>query len=89
MLANRAAAKAASRPMMARALVQAPANHFSSEDGSSAKPQLTMVEEESKHRMKLPLYDLYPRLDNIWVAPNSTVGKSWIMEGLHCRMHEC
>ena len=32
-----------------------------------------MVDEESKHRMKLPLYDLTPRLYNNWVAPNATV----------------
>ena len=32
-----------------------------------------MANEESKHRMKLPLYDLEPKLENCWVAPNSTV----------------
>lgn len=37
------------------------------------KPQLTMVNEETKHRIKLPLYDLMPRFDNNWVAPNATV----------------
>lgn len=32
-----------------------------------------MANEESKHRMKLPLYDLEPKLENCFVAPNSTV----------------
>ena len=34
---------------------------------------LTMAEEESKHRAKLPLYDLVPKIENAWVAPNATV----------------
>ena len=34
---------------------------------------LTMAEEESKHRVKLPLYDLDPKIENAWVAPNATV----------------
>lgn len=32
-----------------------------------------MAHEESKHRMKLSLYDLEPKLENCFVAPNSTV----------------
>jgi len=40
---------------------------------SAAFSKLTMANEESKHRMKLPLYDLEPKLENCWVAPNSTV----------------
>ena len=32
-----------------------------------------MAEEETKHRVKLPLYDLFPRIEACWVAPNSTV----------------
>ena len=32
-----------------------------------------MAEEETKHRVKVPLYDLFPRIENCWVAPNSTV----------------
>jgi carbonic anhydrase/acetyltransferase-like protein (isoleucine patch superfamily) len=32
-----------------------------------------MANEERKHRMKLQLYDLEPKLENCWVAPNSTV----------------
>ena len=32
-----------------------------------------MVDEETKHRMRLPLYDLMPKFDNNWVAPNATV----------------
>jgi gamma-carbonic anhydrase len=34
-----------------------------------------MASEESKHRMKLPLYDLEPHTENCFIAPNSTVGK--------------
>ena len=43
---------------------------------ATRKPQLTMANEETKHRVRLPLYDLMPRFQNNWVAPNSTVGKS-------------
>lgn len=32
-----------------------------------------MVDEESKHRMHLALYDLKPRLNCNWVAPSATV----------------
>lgn len=71
MLAKRGTQKAAGN--MAKALVSTQATQFSS-DG--AKPPLTMTEEETKHRMTLPLYDLVPRIDNCWIAPNSTVGKS-------------
>jgi hypothetical protein len=42
---------------------------------SNLMPNLTMAREESKHRMKLPLYDLEPRTEQCFVAPNSTVGK--------------
>ena len=38
-------------------------------------PQVTLMNEESKHRVKLPLYDLDPKIENCWVAPNATVGK--------------
>ena len=38
--------------------------------------QLSMAVEESKHRMKLPLYDLEPKIENCFVAPNSTIGKN-------------
>ena len=34
-----------------------------------------MANEETRHRVKLPLYDLRPRIENCWVAPNSTIGK--------------
>ena len=40
---------------------------------TAAFSKLTMANEESKHRMKLPLYDLEPKLENCFVAPNSTV----------------
>ena len=35
--------------------------------------RLTMANETSKHRAKLPLYDLEPKIENAWVAPNATV----------------
>ena len=39
------------------------------------KPKLAYHEELSKHRMILPLYDLHPRSENAWVAPNATISK--------------
>jgi hypothetical protein len=38
-------------------------------------PKLAYLEEISKHRHKLPLYDLEPRTENAWIAPNATLGK--------------
>jgi hypothetical protein len=35
--------------------------------------QVQAVEEHSKHRMKLGLYDIEPRTENNWIAPNATV----------------
>lgn len=35
--------------------------------------KVTAVEEHSKHRMKLPLYDIEPRTENNWIAPSATV----------------
>lgn len=37
------------------------------------EPALTMAEEESKHRIKLPLYDMHPYIENCWVAPSATI----------------
>jgi len=37
--------------------------------------KIAYQEEISKHRMKLPLYDLYPRTENNWIAPNATVSE--------------
>jgi hypothetical protein len=38
------------------------------------------VEETTKHRMKVPLYDLEPRTENSWIAPNATLSKlAWIV----------
>ena len=48
-------------------------NAFSS--NYETKAAVTMANEESKHRMKLPLYDLEPQVENCWIAPNSTIGK--------------
>ena len=39
------------------------------------KPKIAYVEDVTKHRMKLPLYDLYPKTENAWIAPNATVSK--------------
>ena len=56
---------------MAKSLVACQNTKFSEQ--ATQKPQLTMVDEETKHRVRLPLYDLMPRFDNNWVAPNATV----------------
>ena len=32
-----------------------------------------MAQEELKHRIKLPLYDIEPKIENCWIAPNSVV----------------
>jgi hypothetical protein len=45
------------------------------EIAGETKPQLAYTEEISKHRQKLPLYDLEPRTENCWIAPNATLGK--------------
>eukprot|EP00352_Strombidinopsis_acuminata_P004098 CAMPEP_0176380734 /NCGR_PEP_ID=MMETSP0126-20121128/31345_1 /TAXON_ID=141414 ORGANISM="Strombidinopsis acuminatum, Strain SPMC142" /NCGR_SAMPLE_ID=MMETSP0126 /ASSEMBLY_ACC=CAM_ASM_000229 /LENGTH=153 /DNA_ID=CAMNT_0017744189 /DNA_START=87 /DNA_END=548 /DNA_ORIENTATION=- len=34
---------------------------------------MAVIDEESKHRHKLPLYDLHPRTENNWIAPSATV----------------
>ena len=39
-----------------------------------AHQRIAYAEESSKHRMKLPLYDLEPRTENSWIAPNATLG---------------
>ena len=61
------------RKAVAQSLVACQSTNFSEQ--ATHKPQLSMVNEETKHRIRLPLYDLMPRFDNNWVAPNSTVGK--------------
>jgi hypothetical protein len=35
--------------------------------------RLSLIDEESKHRVKLPMYDLEPKIEHAWVAPNATV----------------
>ena len=35
--------------------------------------QVRAIEEHSKHRMKLPLYDLEPRTENNFIAPSATI----------------
>ena len=64
-----------------RALMTQPQTAAFSEQTS--KPQISMMGEETKHRVKLPLYDLMPRIENCWVAPNSTVGKYSILRLTH------
>ena len=58
---------------MAKSLIACQSNNFSEQ--ATHKPQLSMVNEETKHRVVLPLYDMRPRMENNWVAPNSTIGK--------------
>ena len=53
------------------AIVVSQSNKFSEQP--SHYPNVTMFGEETKHRVALPLYDLRPRFDNNWVAPNATV----------------
>ena len=52
-------------------LVQTSTNKFGS---------VTMADEESKHRMKLSLYELNPYVENCWIAPNSTVVGEVVMQ---------
>ena len=59
---NKAVQKQLSKPLVARQTTAAFSN-------------LNMANEESKHRQLLPLYDLEPRTENNWVAPNATLGK--------------
>merc|ERR1719243_346409 len=40
---------------------------------ASNEVSVEAVESHSKHRMKLPLYDLEPRTQNNWIAPSATV----------------
>lgn len=47
-----------------------------------AHQRIAYAEEISKHRQKLPLYDLEPRTENSWIAPNATLSKS-IIESRH------
>jgi len=44
-------------------------------DSPAEKATLTMATEESKHRMKLPLYDIEPEIENTWIAPNATISR--------------
>jgi hypothetical protein len=34
---------------------------------------LTMVNEETKHRTLLPLYELQPAIEEAYIAPNATI----------------
>ena len=57
----------------ATAIVMSQSSTSSFSEQATHKPQLSMIDEETKHRVALPLYDLAPRFDNNWVAPNATV----------------
>lgn len=59
--------------MVASAKVMVPiqANTFS--EGPVNRAAVTMANEESKHRMKVPLYDIEPQIENCWIAPNATI----------------
>lgn len=57
--------------ILGHSLVKCQANQYS--DQATKKPQLSMADEETKHRVKLPLYDLRPKIDCCWIAPNSTI----------------
>ena len=58
---------------MTKSLVACQTTNFSEQ--ATHKPQLSMANEETLHRVKVPLYDIRPRLTNNWVGPNSTIGK--------------
>ena len=68
---------AAGSKMLVPSQISAFSAKFPTDFGESPadKATLTMATEESKHRMKLPLYDLSPYIENCWIAPNSTIGK--------------
>ena len=36
---------------------------------------MAYADEISKHRMKVTLYDITPKNENCWIAPNATVSK--------------
>ncbi len=40
---------------------------------------IAYVDEASKHRMKLALYDIEPRVENCWVAPNATLSNPFFL----------
>ena len=65
--------------MVASAKVMVPiqANTFS--EGPVNRAAVTMANEESKHRMKVPLYDIEPQIENCWIAPNATIGKYFLL----------
>ena len=50
-------------------------NAYAPESGEApqVRATLTMAQEELKHRIKLPLYDIEPKIENCWIAPNSVV----------------
>jgi len=45
--------------------------------GSKLANDIAYTQELSRHRQVMPLYDLVPEIDNAWIAPNATIGKSY------------
>ena len=52
---------------------------INNEGQADSLPRVAYVEEISKHRMKLPMYDLEPRNENCWIAPNATIGMFYLI----------
>ena len=73
------AAKQTASRVAPRALVATSANSMSkayppeTAESPQERATLTMAQEELKHRIKLPLYDIEPKIENCWIAPNSVV----------------
>jgi hypothetical protein len=42
--------------------------------GSRISNDIAYMEDLSRHRQKLPLYDLLPKTENAFIAPNATLG---------------
>ena len=43
--------------------------------GSRMQNDIGYMQELSRHRQKLPLYDNIPRTDDAWIAPNASLSK--------------
>lgn len=41
--------------------------------GSRMQNDIAYMQELSRHRQKLPLYDSIPRTDDAWIAPNASL----------------
>jgi hypothetical protein len=81
MLVNKASKQLSHKALT---LTQAASTHFSGKfpnykpltlAGEVGKPKVAYLEDITKHRSKLALYDMEPRTENCWIAPNATLGK--------------